>query len=87
MIFRFGQAGGFVKLRERFESIMGFKKSDLTSSIISEEKVLSEVMEKENEESKSNATESIISTTESMEVCTLKCYNLYKIYVMDDAPR
>ncbi|XP_045454666.1 probable ubiquitin carboxyl-terminal hydrolase FAF-X [Melitaea cinxia] len=63
----FGQAGGFVKLRERFESIMGFKKSDLTSSIISEEKVLSEVMEKENEESKSNVTESIISTTESME--------------------
>ncbi|CAB3237376.1 unnamed protein product [Arctia plantaginis] len=46
----FGQAGGFVKLRERFETIMGFQKTDLTSSINSEEKVSTEITEKESKE-------------------------------------
>ncbi|XP_047040633.1 probable ubiquitin carboxyl-terminal hydrolase FAF-X isoform X3 [Helicoverpa zea] len=53
----FGQAGGFVKLRERFETIMGFQKTELTSSITSEEKVSTEIIEKENEETKSDKVE------------------------------
>ncbi|XP_063829213.1 probable ubiquitin carboxyl-terminal hydrolase FAF-X [Ostrinia nubilalis] len=48
----FGQAGGFVKIRERFEAIMGFQKPDLTSSVNSEEKVSMEITEKETEDSK-----------------------------------
>ncbi|XP_028043113.1 probable ubiquitin carboxyl-terminal hydrolase FAF-X isoform X2 [Bombyx mandarina] len=55
----FGQAGGFVKLRERFEEIMGFQKSDLNSSMNTEEKVLSEMMEKESDESKTSNTNCI----------------------------
>lgn len=54
----FGQAGGFVKIRERFETIMGFQKSDLTSSVNSEEKVSTEIKEKENEENKCHMTDS-----------------------------
>lgn len=49
--------------------IMGFKKSDLTSSAISEEKVINEITEKENEENKSNVTESITSLPDNLEVC------------------
>ncbi|XP_050553146.1 probable ubiquitin carboxyl-terminal hydrolase FAF-X isoform X2 [Spodoptera frugiperda] len=54
----FGQAGGFVKLRERFETIMGFQKTELTSSVTSEEKVSTEIIEKENEENKCDKVES-----------------------------
>ncbi|CAH0691384.1 unnamed protein product [Chilo suppressalis] len=46
----FGQAGGFVKLRERFETIMGFQKPDLTASMNSKEKVSAETAEKESED-------------------------------------
>lgn len=47
---------------------MGFKKSELTSSVISEEKVSNEITEKENEETKLNSNENIPSITESIEV-------------------
>ncbi|XP_052737124.1 probable ubiquitin carboxyl-terminal hydrolase FAF-X isoform X2 [Bicyclus anynana] len=63
----FGQAGGFVKLRERFECIMGFKKSELTTSVISEEKISNEITEKENDENIINATENMTSMTDSVE--------------------
>lgn len=62
---RFGQAGGFIKLRERFEAIMGFKKSDLCLSLTNEEKVCNEIIEKENEESK---TDVMVASTGNMEV-------------------
>ncbi|KAF9415212.1 hypothetical protein HW555_007088 [Spodoptera exigua] len=58
ILLMFGQAGGFVKLRERFETIMGFQKTELTSSITSEEKVSTEIIEKENEENKCDKVES-----------------------------
>lgn len=74
VICRFGQAEGFIKLRERFETIMGFKKSELTSSVISEEKVSNEITEKENEEIKSNSTENMPSITENIEVVTINLY-------------
>ncbi|XP_063547239.1 probable ubiquitin carboxyl-terminal hydrolase FAF-X isoform X2 [Cydia strobilella] len=45
----FGHAGGFVKLRERFEEIMGFQKLEITASVNSEEKVSTESTEKDNE--------------------------------------
>lgn len=47
-----------MKLRERFETIMGFQKSDLTSSVNSEEKVSAEITEKENEENKCDKVDS-----------------------------
>lgn len=56
--FRFGQAGGFVSLRERFDAIMGFQKPDLTSSVHCEEKVSKEITEKEIEENKINKVDS-----------------------------
>lgn len=48
---------------------MGFKKSDLTTSVNSEEKVTSEITEKESEENIVNATENMSSMTDSIEVC------------------
>lgn len=57
-MYRFGQAGGFVKIRERFETIMGFLKTDLTTSINSEEKVSTEIIEKESEDSKCDKVDS-----------------------------
>lgn len=69
---RFGQAGGFVKLRERFETIMGFQKTELTSSVTSEEKVSTEIIEKENEENKCDkveSTEIVPVIADSGEVC------------------
>ncbi|CAK1599935.1 unnamed protein product [Parnassius mnemosyne] len=64
----FGQAGGFIKLRERFEAIMGFQKSDLTMSVNSEEKVSCETSEKEYEGSiKVDVTENLPFTTENTE--------------------
>ncbi|XP_069354342.1 ubiquitin carboxyl-terminal hydrolase 9X isoform X2 [Maniola hyperantus] len=68
----FGQAGGFVKLRERFESIMGFKKSDLTTSVISEEKISNEITEKESEENIANVTETMSAMTDSIESTTTR---------------
>lgn len=50
---RFGQNGGFARLRERFEAIMEGLKPDLTASIISIEKVTTDTTEKESEEEKS----------------------------------
>ncbi|KAI8429984.1 hypothetical protein MSG28_000438 [Choristoneura fumiferana] len=50
----FGQAGGFVKLRARFEEIMGFQKQDLTSSVNSEEKISTEITEKDSDEKENN---------------------------------
>lgn len=76
---RFGQAGGFVKLRERFETIMGFQKPDLTSSVNSEEKVSTEITEKESEDSKSIKTEDTESApviSESSEVCVKYLMNI-----------
>ncbi|KAG6452569.1 hypothetical protein O3G_MSEX007736 [Manduca sexta] len=58
----FGQAGGFVKLRERFEAIMGFQKPDLTASINSEEKLSIELTEKESEE---NTCDKVDSTEDT----------------------
>lgn len=46
---------------------MGFKKSDLTSSVISEEKVTNEITEKESEENV-NISENMTSMTDSIEV-------------------
>lgn len=46
---------------------MGFKKSDLTSSVISEEKVTNEITEKESEENV-NVSENMTSMTDSIEV-------------------
>ncbi|VVC97156.1 unnamed protein product [Leptidea sinapis] len=64
----FGQSGGFIKLRERFEAIMGFKKSELTASLSSEEKVSNEIIEKETEEQNNIADHSdMTSSTENME--------------------
>ncbi|VVC97157.1 unnamed protein product [Leptidea sinapis] len=69
----FGQSGGFIKLRERFEAIMGFKKSELTASLSSEEKVSNEIIEKETEEQNNIADHSdMTSSTENME--HLKCF-------------
>lgn len=65
---RFGQAGGFIKLRERFDAIMGFHKPDLTASINSEEKVSTEITEKEIDENRINkvdGTESVPVIAES----------------------
>lgn len=70
-IFRFGQAGGFTKIRERFEIIMGFKKTELMSSVNSEEKVINEIVEKESEDQKVDVTDSMISSTDNMEVLSL----------------
>lgn len=50
--FSFGQSGGFAKLRDRFDEIMGFLKPDLTSSTSSEEKEKIDMTEKEKEEDK-----------------------------------
>lgn len=61
-----------MRLRERFEIIMGFQKSELTVSITSEEKVSTEIIEKENEESKCDkveSTEVVPSMADSGEVC------------------
>lgn len=76
--FSFGQTGGFVKLRERFETIMGFQKPDLTSSVTSEEKVSMEITEKESEDSKSIKTEEteiapIISESSEVRIIFLHC--------------
>ncbi|XP_026323637.1 probable ubiquitin carboxyl-terminal hydrolase FAF-Y isoform X2 [Hyposmocoma kahamanoa] len=60
----FGQAGGFVSLRERFDAIMGFQKPDLTSSVHFEEKVSKEITEKEIEENKINK----VDDTENVDV-------------------
>lgn len=63
-----------MKLRERFETIMGFQKSELTTSITSEEKVSTEIIEKENDESKCDkveSTEVVPSMADSGEVCIL----------------
>ncbi|GBP31248.1 Probable ubiquitin carboxyl-terminal hydrolase FAF [Eumeta japonica] len=56
----FGQAGGFVKLRERFEYIMGFQKPDVTSSINLElpEKMSSETTEKDSDNNKNSTNDS-----------------------------
>ncbi|KAG7304516.1 hypothetical protein JYU34_011466 [Plutella xylostella] len=46
----FGQAGGFAKIRERFDEIMGFQKPDLTASVTSvDEKVKVDITDKEKE--------------------------------------
>lgn len=69
---RFGQAGGFIKLRDRFDAIMGFQKPDLTTSVNSEEKVSTEITEKEIEESRINkidGTESVTVVAERSGVC------------------
>lgn len=69
---RFGQAGGFVKLREAFDVIMGFHKPDLMSSMNSEEKVSAEIMGSDIEENKVNSVDSIDSVAkiaENSEVC------------------
>lgn len=47
---------------------MGFKKSDLTTSVISEEKISNEITEKENEENLVNVTENMSPMTDSIEV-------------------
>ncbi|XP_047523488.1 probable ubiquitin carboxyl-terminal hydrolase FAF [Pieris napi] len=60
----FGQNGGFEKIRERFEIIMGFKKTELTTSV-NEEKVINEITE--SEEQKVDVTDSIISSADNME--------------------
>lgn len=62
-----------MKLRERFEEIMGFQKSDLNSSMNTEEKVLSEMMEKESDESKTsntNCIEPVLVIGENSDVST-----------------
>lgn len=82
---RFGQAGGFVKLRERFETIMGFQKPDLTSSVNSEEKVSLEITEKESEDIKSINTEDIEIApviSESSEVCVVLNFILSLSYLL-----
>ncbi|KAL4715241.1 hypothetical protein ACJJTC_007823 [Scirpophaga incertulas] len=74
MVGWFGEAGGFVKLRERFESIMGFQKPDLTS-IITEEKVASETTEKEtvnNIDSKPIIVDCAPVNTETIEPSSLE---------------
>lgn len=48
---------------------MGFKKSDLTTSVISEEKISNEITEKESEENIANVTETMSAMTDSIEVC------------------
>lgn len=50
---------------------MGFKKSDLTTSVISEEKISNEITEKESEENVVNVTENMSSMTDSIEVCII----------------
>lgn len=47
-----------MKLRERIETIMGFQKTDLTSSINSEEKISTEITEKESEDETCDKLES-----------------------------
>ncbi|XP_060810679.1 probable ubiquitin carboxyl-terminal hydrolase FAF-X isoform X1 [Amyelois transitella] len=71
----FGQAGGFVKLRERFDEIMGFQKPDLTSSLNSEEKISTEENVKEVEEGKDTVNkiecvENVPTLGESSEMST-----------------
>jgi hypothetical protein len=61
-----------VKLRERFETIMGFQKPDLTASVNSEEKVSMEITEKESEETnvlKVNEIDSAPVISENCDVC------------------
>lgn len=70
---RFGQSGGFVKLRERFDDIMGFQKPDLTSSICLEEKISTEENVKEIEEendkvNKIEGADSVSTIEESSDV-------------------
>lgn len=50
-------------MRERFETIMGFQKPDLTASTDSIEKVVIESTEKEAEETKSENIETIEAIT------------------------
>ncbi|XP_068629076.1 probable ubiquitin carboxyl-terminal hydrolase FAF isoform X3 [Battus philenor] len=64
----FGQTGGFIKLRDRFEAIMGFQKCELTMSVNIEEKVLSETSEKDcDETNKGEVTENLPLTSENTE--------------------
>lgn len=59
-----------MKLRERFEVIMGFQKTDLTSSTTSEEKVSTEIIEiEENKCDKVESTEILPVIADSGEVC------------------
>ncbi|XP_013166422.1 PREDICTED: probable ubiquitin carboxyl-terminal hydrolase FAF-X, partial [Papilio xuthus] len=62
----FGQAGGFEKLRERFESIMGYQKSELTMSVNYDEKIITETQEYE-ENNKVDVTETLPLTSEITE--------------------
>lgn len=50
---------------------MGFKKSDMTTSVISEEKISNETTEKESEENVVNVTENMSTMTDSIEVCII----------------
>ncbi|XP_022125770.2 F-box-like/WD repeat-containing protein TBL1XR1 isoform X2 [Pieris rapae] len=59
----FGQAGGFAKMRERIEIIMGLKKTELTSE--NEEKVIND--NTESEDQNMDVTESMSSSTENIE--------------------
>ncbi|CAH4038761.1 F-box-like/WD repeat-containing protein TBL1XR1 isoform X3 [Pieris brassicae] len=57
----FGQAGGFAKIRERFEIIMGFKSAELTTSV-DEEDFINEITD--CEDLKVDVTDSMISSIE-----------------------
>ncbi|CAF4746675.1 unnamed protein product [Pieris macdunnoughi] len=64
----FGQAGGFDKIMERFEIIMGYKKTELATSVNNEEEIdINEITESEDQ--KVDATESEdeqVDVTDSM---------------------
>lgn len=76
LIFRFGQSGGFTRLKERFDLIMGCHKSELTTSLNSEEKMSTEIIEKETENTNKVEVKDVPIITDSMEVGFYKLCDL-----------
>ncbi|XP_072935903.1 probable ubiquitin carboxyl-terminal hydrolase FAF isoform X3 [Epargyreus clarus] len=63
----FGQAGGFTRLKERFDLIMGYHKAELTTSLNSEEKMSTEIIERETDNTNKAEIKDVPIITDSME--------------------